>query len=176
MRTLTPWVERGQVCPYSTSRVQLRTEGLTQPPMGPRHRRPSTQQPHEAPHIRRSEALTPVTSQPRHESLGPKWHYNTPSRSTKPHAPGARRRFHVRPRADRATRQVTGSTKITPKGARSTGSIMLLVTDGVLQPIRWNPPNRANPHRPRHVRGLPRTGGIFLMGPTPIGGAPAQAP
>ena len=53
------------MCPYSTSRVQLRIEGLTQPPMGPGRHRPSTHQPHEAPHIHRSEALTPVTSQPR---------------------------------------------------------------------------------------------------------------
>ena len=71
------------MCPYSTSRVQLRTEGLTQPPMGPGRHRPSTHQPHEAPHIRRSEALTPVTSQPRRESLGPERHYNTLSRNTK---------------------------------------------------------------------------------------------
>ena len=83
MRTLTPWVERGQVCPYSTSRAQLRTEGLTQPPMGPRRHRLSTHQPHEAPHIHRSEALTPVTSQLRRESLGPERHYNTLSRNTK---------------------------------------------------------------------------------------------
>ena len=53
------------MCPYSTSRAQLRIEGLTQPPMGPGPRRLSTHQPHEAPHIHRSEALTPVTSQPR---------------------------------------------------------------------------------------------------------------
>ena len=44
------------MCPYSTSRVQLRTEGLTQPPMGPGPRRLRTHQPHEAPRIHRTEA------------------------------------------------------------------------------------------------------------------------
>ena len=44
---------------------------------------------------------------------------------------------------------------------------MLLVTDEVLHPIRWNPPNRANTHRPRHVRGLPQSDGIILMGADP---------
>ncbi len=38
---------------------------------------------------------------------------------------------------------------------------MLLITDEVLHPIRWNPPNRANTHRPRHVRGLPQSGGTL---------------
>ena len=44
---------------------------------------------------------------------------------------------------------------------------MLLLTDGVLHPIRWNPPNRANTHRPRRVRGLPQSGGTLLMGADP---------
>ena len=90
-------MERGQVCPYSTSRVQLRTEGLTQPPMGPGRHRPSTHQPHEAPHIHRSEALTPVTSQLRRESLGPERHYNTLSRNTKPQVTRADLTFDLAP-------------------------------------------------------------------------------
>ena len=44
---------------------------------------------------------------------------------------------------------------------------MLLLTDGVLHPIRWNPPNKANTHRPRRVRGLPQSGGTLLMGADP---------
>ena len=44
---------------------------------------------------------------------------------------------------------------------------MLLLTDEVLHPIRWNPPNRANTHRPRRVRGLPQSGGTLLMGADP---------
>ena len=97
MRTLTPEVERGQVCPYATSRAQLRIEGLTQPPMGPGRHSLSTHKPHEAPHIHRSEALTPVTSQPRRESLGPERHYNTLSRNTKPQVPGAGFTFDLAP-------------------------------------------------------------------------------
>ena len=65
--------------------------------MGPGPRRLRTRQPHEAPHIHRTEALTPVTSQPRRESLGPEWHYNTLSRSTKPQVPGASFAFDLAP-------------------------------------------------------------------------------
>ena len=85
------------MCPYSTSRTQLRTEGLTQPPMGPGPRRLRTRQPHEAPHIHRTEALTPVTSQPRRESLGPERHYNTLSRNTKPQVTRAGFTFDLAP-------------------------------------------------------------------------------
>ena len=85
------------MCPYSTSRVQLRIEGLTQPPMGPGPRRLRTRQPHEAPHIHRTEALTPVTSQLRRESLGPERHYNTLSRNTKQQVPGAGFTFELAP-------------------------------------------------------------------------------
>ena len=65
--------------------------------MGPGPRRLRTHQPHEAPHIHRTEALTPVTSQPRRESLGPERHYNTPSRNTKPQVPGAGFTFDLAP-------------------------------------------------------------------------------
>ena len=65
--------------------------------MGLGRHRPSTHQPHEAPHIRRSEALTPVTSQLRRESLGPEWHYNTLSRNTKPQVPGTGFTFDLAP-------------------------------------------------------------------------------
>ena len=65
--------------------------------MGLGRHRTSTHQPHEAPHIRRSEALTPVTSQLRRESLGPEWHYITLSRNTKPQVPGASFAFDLAP-------------------------------------------------------------------------------
>ena len=40
MRTLTHLVEPGHSCPGSTSRAQLRIDGLTLPPRGPRCRKP----------------------------------------------------------------------------------------------------------------------------------------
>ena len=138
------------MCPYSTSRAQLRTEGLTQPPMGPGPRRPSTHQPHEAPHIHRSEALTPVTSQPRRKSPGPKWHYNSPSRSTKPQVPGARCQFRVRPRADRARQQVTGARRYkdhTEGSEKHRFHHVACYRSGGTFPISWNLPDGASTHR-----------------------------
>ena len=81
----------------------------------------------------------------------------------------------VRPRADRATRQVTGSTKITPKGARGTDSTILLVVDrmessrsGGTLPMGWlSSSARA---RQRHDGRPKRT-----PQPAPVGGARAPA-
>ena len=69
--------------------------------------------------------------------------------------PGARRRFRVRPRADRARRQVPGDTQTMLTRARGTDSTILLVID------------RVEPSR---------SGGTLRIEPTPIGGASTPAP
>ena len=64
--------------------------------------------------------------------------------------PGARRRFRVRPRADRARRQVPGDTQTMLTRARGTDSTTLLVTDQV-EPSRSDGTllMGADPHRRR---------------------------
>ena len=69
--------------------------------------------------------------------------------------PGARRRFRVQPRADRARRQVPGDTQTMLTRARGTDSTTLLVTDRV-------EPSRSD--------------GTLRIEPTPIGGASTPAP
>ena len=143
------------MCPYSTSRVQLRTEGLTQPPMGPGRHRPSTHQPHEAPHIHRSEATrrSRASRDANRSDLSGTTTLSHVTRSRRCQAPvsrsTSRRSCHT------ASDRCQAARRPRRRGARRTGSTTLLVTD------------RVEPSR---------SAGTFPMGPAPIGGARAPAP
>ena len=89
----------------------------------------------------------PTRSRTRNLSLGPLVQHKPPSpRPGRNHTATSRKQIHNNTKESglKIPTQNPG-LDTTPKGARSTDSTILLLTDGVLHPIRWNPPNRANP-------------------------------
>ena len=175
------------MCPYSTSRVQLRTEGLTQPPMGPGRHRPSTHQPHEAPHIHRSEATrrSRASRDANRSDLSGTTTLPHVTRSRRCQAPvsrsTSRRSCHTA--SDRQHQNhAEGSEKhrfhhiasyrwgVTPNQENSTPSDQVESSQsGGIFPMGWL--SSAARARQRHDGRRERT-----PQPAPVGGAPAQAP
>ena len=131
------------MCPYSTSRAQLRTEGLTQPPMGPGPRRLRTHQPHEAPRIHRTEATR--RSRASRDANRP----DLSGTTTLSHVARSRRcQVPVSRSTSRRSCQTAGARRHTDHadaGERHRFHHIACYRSGGTFPIRWNPPDGGRP-------------------------------